>query len=82
MIGLSLGVLSWRFYAFTESGLRRSIAKELIGIAATGSLLIPPSPHEDIYLNGDDLEGEEAFNFIRSLLLKIQSENGLEKQIN
>jgi len=81
MIGLSLGVLSWRLYAFTESDLRRSIAKELIGIAATGSLLIPPSPHEDIYLNGDDLEGEEAFNFIRSLLLKIQSENGLEKPV-
>ncbi len=82
VIGLSLSLISFLLYQNERLNLEQSISRELIGIAVTGTLLIDPDAHEDIYsLNQGEIEKQETFNQLKDILLKIQKENNLKKSV-
>lgn len=82
VIGLSLSLVSGVLYQKERSDLERSISRELIGTTVTGSLLIDPDEHEDIFaLEQGVIEGKNSFDRIKKILLDIKNYNNLTKPV-
>lgn len=82
MVGLSVGAVSWSLYLKKSSDLEQSISRELIGTAVTGTLLIDPDQHENIFaLEEGTIEALDSFESIKKTLLDIKNINNLTKPV-
>lgn len=82
LLCLSLTCVSWILYSYKKSDLEKSISRELIGIAITSTLMIDAEDHEDIFVDIlGEIEGQESFESIKTILKNIQKKNNLERSI-
>ncbi len=82
VIGFSLSIISGTLYQRERLILEESISRELIGTAVTGSLLIDPDEHENIFaIDEGTIEGKESFDDIKNALLNIKQHNNLTKPV-
>ncbi len=82
VIGLSLSVVSGALYQKERSDLEQSISRELIGTTVTGSLLIDPDEHENVFaIEQGVIEGKNSFDRIKKILLDIKNHNNLTKPV-
>lgn len=82
VIGLSLSTVSWLLYQKERRDLEQSISRELIGTTVTGSLLIDPDEHENVFaIEQGVIEGKESFDRIKKILIDIKRHNNLAKPV-
>lgn len=82
LVCLSVTLVALLIQDEEHAQLERAIGQEILGIAATGALLIDPIKHEDIFRDDQgDVGGREEFDQLKAVLERISRVNGLTRPV-